>query len=378
MASRLLGLSLVESLKNSIDLKSLSAFQTALNSIKRSNVPLDSTLKYIIEAYNLWNFIDEESITLMNSKIKESKVKELEMIIQYMTFSSMFDLSLLPYLLESLKEQTNFFHPLELNESQICKILESLDKARYYNWEILEFLNESILGSNLPLSRMSLEIAISYLKYYSNTGIRNSEIMDLVNWHLNIKAFKMLSLEKKVSVMHSMCLMDNFEINPEILSVFMQMRFDDLKPNQAYEAYLVFNYLETFKGVELSENAKKFRNKNVNDRIKNMIIKSAKSSVFQKNVEYGLKACNRSFEREHVIEINKYLFTVDIFIPPNFIYEAQGPLHYITPLNIEIANSRKKREYLEIHGYIVHPISHLNWPTKYSSQISYLNSILPK
>lgn len=362
------------SLQKSLELNSVTVFQKNLSSLKTSGTPIELALPYIIQARAQWNFTDQETFDKLNYKIKNEKANELEVLINYLRFSALTDPILTPYILKSLEEHIKYLHPFEITQSQMIHILSSLNNTGYYNKEILDFINTSILQSNLPPGRLGQELLCQLIKFYSNTGIECIEIWDLLKTILNSKNYHQPSIENKISIVHSLCLKDNFSIPQNILNDFFQIPFQRLQSPKILEVLLVFNYLEFFKNVKnFSRSAEEFRK---NPEI--LDIKPATiTSNFQKEIGRVFKFCFNDFQSEYIIRENNSFMTVDIFLPPKLIVEAQGPSHYLKPQNRELEKSKKKRAYLESIGYSVYSIPYFDWPSTHSSQVTYIKSLIP-
>jgi len=361
-------------LQKSLEMNSASAFRKNLSSLKISGTPIELALPYIVQARVQWNFTDLETFDQLNHKIKNEKANELELLTNFLRFAALTDPYLIPYILKSLEEHLKYPHPFEITQTQMIHILNSLENTGYYSKEILDFINSSILESNLPSGRLGQELLCQLIKFYSNTGIECIEIWDLLKTILNSKNYHQPSIDNKISIVHSLCLKDNFNIPHNILKDFFQIPFQRLQGPKILEALLVLNYLELFKSVKnFSLSAEEFRkNPGFLD-----IKPATTTSNFQKDIEKVFEYCLKDFQSEYIIRQNNSFMAVDIFLHPKLIVEAQGPSHYLKPLNKELERSKKKRAYLEYLGYSVRSIPYFEWPSSHSSQVAYIKSLIP-
>ena len=85
----------------------------------------------------------------------------------------------------------------------MIRILNSLEYIEYYNKEVLDFINNSILQSS---SRMICPgTFVSNIKVVLNTGIYWNETLDLLKIILKGKNYHKPSIENKISIVHSLC-----------------------------------------------------------------------------------------------------------------------------------------------------------------------------
>lgn len=349
-------------LNRALALNSSQSFEIAYKTIKPNLLsPLSFTIfsEIMLKAHYAWDFAPDNFISEIISRVKNPKESSLEYYIETARLTHIFKPSILENSIHNLEKALQNYHPQEISVSNSIQLLKVLNESLYLSDKIIDYINQNILGSNLPSGKLGQELCCLLTWYYIETQCFNNQIWHLIHDYVLPLRFGRFSFLHRISMIHALSLTD-IPIPENLLKSFYDISYKNLDTNLVLEAFQVYGNLMYFKDIRSFTNNYEEIKETVKEYKKNLEENPPVSSRFHKEVEGLLVKARIDYKSEYIVE-EPYYMRVDLFLEPNKVIEVQGPYHYVKPKGEESIKTRKKHQMLRGMGYEVKTVPYYLW-----------------